>query len=366
VAALLLSFQADYQVYANFILIDVPVAVAFLVFALALPRQFTPRSCLWLGSVAALALLFKWSAVMLVPVFVALRLIEKPGSWREFWLSLGLFALVPGVMFLLVIIFFGMPFLGGVLSGGYFREGPWFYLQGLRHYFSHYPVLAGAFFLGIVAVIKERSLTRSAMGLFVLVPIVCLSFAAEKIPRYFIPVWPFVFLLTALGVEYSFSMFIKRGAALARGLCLVLLSFIMLAGFQDNYRWLAGSGLSHTGFREAGQVLRDMDTKEAVIWAGSVRQVAYFSGMGWSDLGGRVVYDKMTSAEFDRRVKAEKNRIILVLDRWEFTQPPSLYPFSADKHRYLESLGFKAVRQISSGGMPVIWIYQRSAITGAG
>jgi len=122
---------------------------------------------------------------------------------------------------------------------------------------------------------------------------------------------------------------------------------------------------NYTGFSKAGNWIKEHGTPDATILAGSKRAIRYYSGINYKEYDGRLHLPPAEKETFIKSIEQAQEPIILVVDKWEFTQPEWLYPLSEEKNKYLLDAGFLLSKIFFSEATPkqqpspVIWIYQK-------
>lgn len=268
---LIFSFCPNMIAYSGLIVPDMPLTVfTFIsVYYLWLCKENdTIRNRLLAGLFLGLALLSKFTALILLPVFAAVCLFILVSGKRNMFCSLltiiavAIFTLFAGYGFDIEPYFMGLQYQlehagaghPSFLMGDYSTEGWWYYYFVVFFLKTPIPVLT----LSVTALVLfwVKPLFRKFDVLFLLAPVVAFfilfSIMHQSIGiRYILPIYPFIFVfigsLTAYGKKIRNCVY---GLAVMT-VCASLFSapdylayFNMLAGGADNgYKFLVDSNL---------------------------------------------------------------------------------------------------------------------------
>lgn len=365
-AAVFIAVNVGYFHHSHLILIDGPFAVAHVGLALALlnvraePRW--DRRDLVVGLTAIGVALLKWyAALMIGPIVILYYLVackDLPLIQRlkKLLLPLSCLAIVAAPYLLWKAEVLRQQ--GGVVS--YFQRPAFYYLLTAPTFvggvLSLCVVLVGAFFLFRQAAPRIQALVAAV----IVVELAVMSLAPEKDGRYILPVLPFVAFVYALGIDGLINALVKKKAlrAGAHMVVLGLLSLQFIPFFLNANRTYLTT--IYTGFTEAGEAMRGLVSPDAMILAGSVRAMRYAGGR---EHAHRVRELPPTIEGLRTLVQQHRGRIILETDRWEYTQPSWVFPWSNAKVESLGAIGFRQAalisRPVGSQVQPVILVLAR-------
>lgn len=363
-AALFLTLNIGYLHHSHLILIDGAFAVAHAGLALALlgvkDQPGWDRHDLLVGVAAVGLAAIKWYAALMVLPIVALYYLAAGGR-------LAVTGRLQKVLLpVLCLALFAVPYLiwkaevlreqGGVAA--YFQRPALYYLATAPGFVGGWLalslVLVGGYFL-----FRQPARVRALLGAFLVVELVAMSLAPEKDGRYILPTLPFLAVLYALGCGGLLERVAKRAPRGRAQLAAIgILSLQIIPFFVQQGRTHLTS--TYTGFLEAGDAVRTLAGPDALILAGSVRAMKYAAGRGLEDriqaLPGSV--DDLRSV-----LRGHRGRVVLETDRWEYTQPAWIYPWSEAKGESLRSAGFRQAvlvrRSVGGHVEPVVVVMTR-------
>lgn len=381
-AAINLAFNFLYLSGSTHILIDGTLAVFVMLFihvllnTPAFPARSSPGEQIAIGTMAALAILLKWSGVLVIPLFLFyLSLCPINLSLPErFKRSLLAFAVPLMTIFFLLLNNFHQlgHFLPDIsaLEGKYLIKPAWYYLFNL-HNVLILPYLIPLFLFGIFIILKERAPGHVLLITWFLVFLVGISLAPEKDLRYSVLLLPSALLISCVGL----STLLERCAKTKKQRSLIrVLAIIALLGtygilFPRAQKFLDKSAMTFTGFKEAGQRIKEETSASTLIMASSPRIIRYYSNINFKEFGGQIVALPADRLIFEEAVNSAKGPLIVTIDHWEKTsQPEWLYPISQNTRQYMENLGFRLIyigeKEIygSTGEKeiaPVIWVFKK-------
>jgi 4-amino-4-deoxy-L-arabinose transferase-like glycosyltransferase len=365
IAALFLALNLGYLHHSHLILIDGPFAVAYIGLALALlavrPTPGWDRHDLIAGLVAVGLAAMKWYAALMVgPIVIAYYLVAcKDLPWAARLRKVLLPILVLGA-FAAPYLLWKMEFLraqGGLVS--YFQRPAFYYLLTA-------PTFAGGAFallvvlVGVVFLVRQPPRIRALIAATIVAVVAVMSFAPEKDRRYILPVLPFLAVLYALGIAGALDRLVREKSRrpLARGVAIGLLSLQFIPLVLDKDRNPLNT--TYTGFVEAGETVRRLAVPDALILAGSVRAMRYAAGREHAE---RVQALPATREGLRALMARHRGRIVLETDRWEYTQPAWLFPWSDAAVESLLATGFRTEavvrRPVEGATRPVVLVVAR-------
>jgi 4-amino-4-deoxy-L-arabinose transferase-like glycosyltransferase len=367
-AALFMALNAGYLHHSHLILIDGAYAVAHVGLALALLNVRAgpgwDRHDLWVGLAATGVALLKWYGVLMVGPIVAIYYLiasrELPLVQRLRKLLLPALCLAIGVGPYLAARLAYLGEQGGVVS--YFHRPAAYYLLTAPRFvggpLALCLVLAGGIFLP-----RRPPGVRALIAASILVVFAVMSLAPERDGRYLLPALPFLAVLYGLGVagliETLARTRARHGAARAVALGALSLQFIPLAMDKDR----TPINRTYTGFMEAGETVRALATPDAMILAGSVRAMRLAAGR---ERAPNVRPLPPTPEALRATLRSHPGRVVLETDRWEFTQPGWLFPWSDARIESLEATGLRRaalVRRVVEGqNVPVVLVLTRDPL----
>jgi hypothetical protein len=171
---------------------------------------------------------------------------------------------------------------------------------------------------------------------------------------------PFVAVVYALGISGVIGALVKQKARRAHTQVVVLglLSLQFIPFFLNQSRTHLTT--TYTGFMEAGDAMRQLAGPDAMILAGSVRAMRFAGGREQAD---RVRELPSTLEGLRALVQDHRGRVLLETDRWEYTQPGWIHPWSEAKIESLQSLGFRQAaivrRPVAGQALPVVLVLAR-------
>ncbi len=366
-AAIALSFNSHYFSNTGRILADIPLAVAIIIFMLALTNWvkggFSPRHSLIVGVLGAAAILLKWpGALVIIPLFYCV--LTMPLNCSIFnRLKLLFLPLAIMLAVSLLVIYLSCWRFGAMLPDTYVfqhafvKQHVFFYLFNLIKLVGG--IIPGVLLLiGLIAVLVLAELRHlKVLVVWVLGFILALSMAQEKQLRYAFILLPGCLLLAGVGADILIEKFFKvnlRGWV--RSLVLMLLIFLGIVGLKSLILFQENRISTYTGFREASEWL-SVNAQNAEIRVGSQRALRYYSGINFNKLPDTLTDLNQWGPGF------------IVVDFWEYTQPSWIYPLTGDKLDNLESAGLRLAKVIyrpivgaqfpKPRLIPVIWIFEK-------
>ena len=380
-AAILLSVHHHYWFHGLRILADVPLTTIFLLVGYASLRYMRERSWKWLGLVlvgTAAALSIKRVGVMVLPfLFLYFAYVHIFGTGNEKMkvnkraLRITISILGAALLIYAILYIFDVTVFGEEIRSGKITE--------LFNIFDiNFLNLFGAFFIPfmLIGALSGFRVRKHAQYFLLFYAIAVIGFriffGGISLPRYILPSVPAFILFGCFGL-FDIKRWVKRAIDIEIkhlflfGIVILLAIPFYLIGFKLH---LAKS-YSYTGFGEAGAWLGE-HAGDTYIMAGSRRAIRFFSGKDYIENGGTIANIPKTKTEFESIIK-DKEHLLLVTDRWEYTQPKWLYRPGEETRAYLASSGFTQVKTIEryvppkgsqpGGNLTVVRIFKKEAST---
>jgi len=376
-----LSFNYLYCTHAAHILIDGTLTTGLMLLALCLWRIHRRENYFkadgLVGVIGGILVLLKWSgllAVIWIAAYYLLTLRECP-----FQLRLKRVAL-PVMMILTTtcVLFFNNKIQLGnfipdttALAGLYQIKPAWYYLLNLHNIFI-FPHLIPLFIYGFVRLLMRRNRQDILLLLWFVIFFVGIALTAEKVLRYSLLILPVGLLIAGLGLEDILKRLLKSESRVGMGrwVC-ILLSIVAVVQLSPRIQKAVASGMDNTylGFREAARRIKNLDSGDGLIVAGSLRIMRYHLGENFLEYGGRLANIPPSAREFEQMVAESSKPVIVAVDHWEATQPAWIYPLTEEKMEYLKGIGFRLEHviqrelNIAAQGhkqkVPVVWIFSK-------
>ncbi len=382
-AAINLAFNVLYLSISTHILIDGTLAVFVMLFihvllnTSAFPARGSTGEQIVIGSIAASVILLKWSGILVIPLFLCYLSLCPGHISLQKRIKGSLLAFAIPLMAVLFLLFNNLFQLGhflpdiSALEGKYLIKPVWYYLLNL-HNILILPYLIPLFLFGIFIIIKARTPGHILLAIWFLVFLGGISLTPEKDLRYGILLLPSALLISCVGlstlIEWCARTEKQRSLIGALAIIAMLGTYSIL--FPRVQRFLDKGALTFTGFKEAGQRVKEEASANTLIMASSPRIIRYYSHINFKEFGGQIVSLSMDRLVFEETVKNEKGPLIVTVDHWERTsQPKWLYPVSPNTRQYMEGLGFRLIyveEQEIYGATgkkeltPVVWVFKRS------
>lgn len=377
--AVTLTFNYLYFISATHILIDGPLCV-FLIFLLLVLNKAVEdqRACRYdvsIGLIGSAMVLLKWSGTLVIPFLgICYLLAFQEIAWtqrlRKAATSLGIILFTTLLLLINNQIQLGrfLPDISA-LQGLYFIKSMGYYTANLNSIVS-IPSLLPFFLYGIFIAFMKKEHRYSLLWICFLIFFAAISITPEKDLRYSAIILPSILIITGLGLMESLKrLFIdQRRIILAQ---IVSLGFIFIfcgQTYLSTKVYLQKHINAYVGFKEAGLWVKGHVTEETLVVASSARAIRYYSNINFREFGGNLSQLPANKDEFERIVIDTKAPILLVLDRWEWTQPEWIYPLDEEKMKYLENLGFHLEKMVVkkaatskglSDDIPVAWLLTR-------
>ena len=373
ICAIGVGFSWSYLNIMPRVLADCTLMLFFLLFMLSLFRALKCKS--WYGHAnvgfwGMGLLLLKWSGILCLPIML-LCYRGQPDLVvrRRGWLPTGMILITLFLLLLNNFLRLGtvLPNLSA-LQGVIYIGPPWIYLQNFN-FISPYPLASFFIFAGIYLLWKNQHPHRGMIAIWFLLTFLSVSFAGEKDFRYAFLFLPSATILMGIVFEHmivTFSKTVQSQRLWKVGFCA---SFIVIGSISAQAFSVNSIDFGYVGFREAGEYISSIMTPSSIVFAESDRVIRYYSGVQYKEYGGRL-------AVLPRSLEGLKNSrtlnggpVVLVVDRWEYTQPGWAYPLTRGKLRKIETAGFQLVKTINKSLPyadgdhvqmllePVVWIF---------
>jgi 4-amino-4-deoxy-L-arabinose transferase-like glycosyltransferase len=363
ISALLFNFHPLHLFYSTRVINDVAM-VLFIILAMYFFVRFNRRNewkSLYIASAfTALAVLTKIIAIVLPPILILYLLIKKRFTWvkqKEYWYAILPFLLLFGIYIAINITALGEVFplsyyLGRFAPSGVDVGPPTYYLENFIS-ILRWPI-ALAFAWGVICAFLMKLRNSRFLFLWIFVFFVVISFQSDKVDRYMIPIFPQIVIIGALGLDKLLRDFKKSGYVIY-GFVGIILLFFSYTLYSDAAVLIPGLSEGFCGFDETGQWLQQVTSTDAPLMVGSDNQIAWYA-------------DRENIHHFpvelgDFYTYLEQNEIaLLVVDRWERTQPQYVYTYSEQGAsfwypHFLNDTRFQFVNVIAWNDQPVSFIY---------
>lgn len=248
------------------------------------------------------------------------------------------------------------------------------FTQSAGYYFQSLPMYVGGLFifflfvLGVLFLIKENNPLRRVIFLGIAIELIALSACSIKDIRYLVPVLLLMAICIGVAVERLFAL-LGRRPVLRTILSFVMGGFFAAVLFGNYYTLRAyryAINLSYSGFKEAGLFVRTHSKPGALILAGGIYQIRFWSKVELNEYGGRVYSIPRTVEHMNAFLKLNKGPVWLVVDAWQYIQPQWIHPLTNDKIMLLENMGFKLRSYVLSSyqnqSAIVACVFERPAI----
>ncbi|MAG50423.1 hypothetical protein CL621_02145, partial [archaeon] len=171
------------------------------------------------------------------------------------------------------------------------------------------------------------------------------------VPRYLLPCLPALYLMVGW-VVFEIGKYIKKFSKIkiSNWVFIGLIVLIAIPFYSLGNNLNISKSYTYTGFKEAGEWLKDNIEENAIIYSASVRTLRAFSGIEEVENGGNLAgYPE--KEDFEDIVKTNKAPVYIEIDVWERIQPEFVYPLTESKINYLQSLGLTFVK-VAEGPYP--------------
>ncbi|MFA5262114.1 MAG: glycosyltransferase family 39 protein [Candidatus Omnitrophota bacterium] len=379
-SAVLLAINSAYVKFSPKILIDGLLMTVMMWLAIELihaRRSADPHSGFKVGAVGCVAILLKWSALLVIPFIVMFYVLDFD--------SLGMKQRIKNVfppLRILLAVVLGL-FVNNYLQLGRVwgnvsavtvntsqNSSVWFYwmdLPSLLNFpFALFFCAAGVFFSW-----KEDRRVCLLLVIWFLVFVAAFSLAAEKITRYSLAYLPALLILLSFGMYRSAQSIFpsSQGKQLANVMIVLYVCGYAAFSYPDLASMLREENRFYTGFYAAAQEIKKAATPDTLIVASSPDLVRYYTGIEFKKFGGQIVYWPFKPEDREALLEDHPGPMIIVLDNWGRPYNLLVDPFNPLLLRSLRSEGFREVatmsrmRYYSSKGQsrvfPAIWIMRR-------
>ncbi len=333
-----------------------------------LKRESGVSRHIWIGLIGVGAVLLKWSGLLCLPlIIIAYLILSDVKARQKVWIPVLIVILT--TLFLLTNNFFVLGrFFPDVtaLKGWMFTAPPSFYVMNIQA-LSPYPFSLGLLFIGMYVMVRSKHPKSVLILLWFHIMFVSVSLAGEKDLRYGLLFVPALLLIMAIGVEGVVKAVASEELPRYLLKWLLLAVFFILFLFQG-IRFSDSRALgdkSYVGFKPAGKFVGDLVKAEGrpLVLTESSRAIRYYSGLNYREYGGPIRMLPRSIKELKHVLLRSHTKVILVIDRWQYTQPEWAYPLNDEKISLLTSLGFRAVDLSDSAeeglvtGRPVVWLF---------
>ncbi len=376
-AAIFLAFNYYYLGYGAMILADVPLTcvllgIAILLWDLLDSKVLSWSRVWWLGILSCAALGLKWAGVVVVP-WMLLLIVIGTNHIRK---SLRLVAAgIPLILSLGLLLFLSLNnFWQGAQA---FPASPTrIFFDGEK--FMRYvgeswrvmgqPDLRWLFFGGLVALVWERRFVRIfLLSWWIMMVVVNGLIVPEPDPRYHLVFLPGLLLVIALGIERAAQWLERLLPIGARPRRLVIFGLVLIGCVLYTSRALAqdrSKGEIFVGYADAGALVKNIIKPDTMVFAGSERQLRYYSGINYEEFKGQLIRLRHSQKQFQERLATISSDVVVVVDRWETLTPDWV------NRNSLSDLGFNLIQTVWAPAwqprfqrveiIPVVWIYLKS------
>ena len=380
-AATLLAFNPVYFNYGTYILLDNPMAIYHLIFAIGLIKLRAKHQKQSLGVLSVIGLIIvlsKLSGALIIPWLLMFFyfLLKEDAAYQVRVMGISLGCIILGLaLFLFKNFLSNAPIIPSTsaLHGKIFIENQWYYL---RNFDSLIPrVFIPFFFLGFFVVLKKGGRVRAVLLMWLSVYLSAISLVPEKDFRYALPVIPCLVLMAGMGMEAAGSLLtrtlLKQHYQIMLRITGLMIVFAVMGNAQQRLApQMNRADLEYTGYAEAAQLIRSFSQKDLLIVASSPRAIKYYCGEGCGRQGGNIVYLPRQQDEFEAVVDHLRTRAVLLqIDGWTMNRARWIYPLNRQQLGYLEKRGFRPVKVIykpfvkagqREQRMPVIVLFYRA------
>jgi hypothetical protein len=380
VCAFGIGFSPSYIGYMPRILSDATMMTSFIFFVIALSRAMeTPavgRHCL-VGILGVLLVLLKWSGVLCVPMlFIVYAFNRDPLIRSRAFIPLGmLFVVLCGLFYNNFLqLERALPNITA-LKGVIFTGPPWFYITHSRFIFP-FPGAPYLVLLGFIIMWLSRHPQRVLISAWFLLTFLSVSMAGEKDIRYSFLFLPPAVMLTGILFDRVINLLSKKGSF--QVLFKSVLSFFVILLFASRLNpGVTPSEYSYLGFREAGEYIRGLKASSMILLADSDRAIRFYSRSQFKEFGGNLSVLPQSFEQLKDIISSAPGKIVLVIDRWEYTQPGWAYPLTREKLQNIKEAGFRLVSVVrkpeydptlrgrSRYKVPAVWIFSGQGKGGA-
>lgn len=356
ISALVLLGNIGFLVYSHYGILDVALTATCALLLLGLLRwKKTQQWDLILFSVGA-ALLLKRSGFLIFGMAIVGIWADRIFEWKKNPHSFSpIQAAGRGIITLALsagVWFFQGSFDREILTYYDYSAGllsiAWNNLPILWEFFSFEIIF---FILGLLVVWKSQHRAKwiPLLGVFVFVFIFFFPYAEV---RYLLPLFPFVAVLMAAGIDSIHLRFTRYN-----GLIQVLLIGIIVLPSLLAFTWILLHPTAGMGYSAAGEWLQQ-HSGTAVVYDSLEREIRYYSIIELEEHGGRIRKYPLTKEMFESQLETDETTFAVIAN-WPNTFGP-FYPTDA----YVQSLGFveamNVYRVVQDKNISVIRIYRKN------
>ena len=380
VSAILLSFNSVFLKFSTKVLSDSLFILLMMLLALVLlelPRSDERKLDLYAGGLGAVLVLTKWSGLavlILIIVFYVFALKHLSVTARLRKMTAPVLIILGTVVLLLVNNRFQLggylPDMSALREATQAPASRYFYVLGINSLLDS-PLVTVVMLVGMVALFKLNDKPISILLFsWLVIYIVVLSCAAEKLFRYSLAYLPVLILCVAIGFNALVNFFFadKKKTAVY-WLLIGLLCFMAGIQYPEIDYTLSEEQKFYTGFPEAGDWVRSHIDQETTVIASSPRAIRYYSGVNFVRFGGQLTDFPKTGEQERDIIKNTKGHVILVLDNWGREEALLVHPDGSAFQNFLQRNGYSMVKSIGklryrlskgeSAIAPVIYIYEK-------
>ncbi|MFQ6020464.1 MAG: ArnT family glycosyltransferase [Methanosarcinales archaeon] len=344
--AMFLAATPLFYFFSNRILIDVPLTSMFIVSMLCILKFEKYNNKKWgilTGLSIGLTMYIKASGTLMLLIAI----VYFAYSYRKNLINLfkeKSFQYGFSILLILTIILFINNFIhfGNFFSSSYTGalEGEIFVKGGYEFHFLQIPYSLSWFILpfiivGLFFMMRDWKINKNVL-ILLWIAVIFLFFTfivREKVPRYTMPAYPALLLIVGYGMS-------KLKFKNSKVIWIIVGLVITITMYQTGSQLIELQSLTHSGFEEAGESLKGV-ADNAIIYAGSIRQIRTFSGYDYAENGGNIYSLPKTKNEFEYILRNATKKVYIEIDTWEIKQPNWIYPITKNKLDYFLSLGFE-------------------------
>lgn len=359
-SALFLLINPWYWMMTNRVLMDIPLTVFIMLTLLFLIRYIkSAKLSFFIYSILFLifALLTKYAALMIIPLMILLLIFTRIKDRKRLFTSIG------GILLVVVLT---LIFANNVIGNYYSRIS----LSTLTNNFlivlnNIYELLFGYVPSGLLFLFYIISLITIVFAiyeiitpdqrpnyLFLLLWIFSVFgfrvFFGSDIVRYLLPLLPALILFVVYVIFDSCTILQRRykieiSKFTMKTTVLIIFLLFLVVGNKISYM----ASYNDPGFKEAGEWLKENIEEEDIIYAGSLRQIRYYSGFDYTTNGGIVYsYGQNSIKSIPKKIsKIPTNHfnktIYLQIDFRDEFQSEWIYPQNITKAYNIKNLSFE-------------------------
>jgi len=357
-----LAFNFLHLFCSQRILIDAPLTTLFSLLMLVLIK-FGMAEETWqnvlVGVIAFLTVSLKLSGLMVVPMLISYYLLLARFNRLSFNRTrkpLAVSLLVTGT--LVVVIFLNNYLqLGNIFADMSALISPMPEETG-GNYFVWFDILLGfkyllPFFLyGLFILPRKQPVVKASLYSWFGVVLIILSLFPTKTERYAMPLIPVMILITAIGIDETITIIFKSKKTIetARAVSVI---FILFWGIYTYASVKAKLDIYandlYVGLKEVGEWIKKKVPSGTVIIADSPRHVRYYTGINYSEFGGRIVKLSEVENKIEELINQVKEPLYLEIDVWQWQKgvsPKFNKVIIWKRLEYFRRLGFRVVREV--------------------